>query len=161
ELPRLVVPVAAVRRPWWRRWQLSLSLAGAALVAAAILLVLVPRGGRGQAVAVPGRHLHVKGGGDISLELVRRRGDQVTRDPAGYRPGDEFQVMVTCSEGGRVDTRLVIFEGDTPEAPFERAPLDCGNQVVHPQAFRLTGTAPVTVCLVVGGEPGCLPLRPE
>jgi hypothetical protein len=180
ELPPLVVPAAvpAPRRPWWTRWQLSLGVAGAALAAAVLLLVLLPRGERSGGLALPSPRLRVKGGGDVLIELVRRRGTEVTHEPASYRDGDEFQVLVTCAFAEELRAELVIFDRGQPVFPGGREPLACGNRVTFPAAFRLTGAArePVVVCLGLGEvdrarvrtvadlpreSTGCIRLSPE
>ncbi len=162
-LPRLVVPAAAPRRPWWRRAALSWSLAGVA--AAAVILLLVLRRGDDRTEVPPGAgaRVQVKGGGEVLVELVGERGGQVLHDPTRYRDGDRFQVLVTCGFAADVTAEVVVFQGGQAHRPGRPAPLVCGNRVVLPAAFRLTGREPVTVCVhfADGATSACIPLSGE
>jgi hypothetical protein len=152
ELPRLVVPPA---RRFWNRWRLAWSVTGAALVAALVLLLIWPRGS--QPAGLPPARLQVKGGGELLLELVRDRAGVVTHQPTGFRDGDQFQVMVTCQDAGELEAALVVFDRGEAHFPAPPQAIGCGNRVVFPAAFRLTGRPeqPVTVCLALERlEPG-------
>jgi hypothetical protein len=175
QLPRLVLPAPTPRRPWWRSRPVW---GGAVLAAAAILIFFLVRGGEPRRGAAPGPRVAIKGGGDLVVSIVRERGGEVALDATTYRPGDRFKLRVTCDRAVRVHADVVVFTNDGGGAaafPLPPARLTCGNQVVVPGAFAITGTAPATVCLAVdpdrpidrpalrgpGAGMGCRPLAPE
>lgn len=168
-LPPLAVPSAAAARPVGRRRWLA---PVAALAAAAIVVLVVryrPAAPDGAAV------IGVKGIGEVSVELVRERGGQISHDARRYAPADRWKVVVTCAANARAAIDVTVADASSPERPADRplaaAELACGNRVVVPGAFTITGSADNRVCATVTapGAPGvpgdagtaCITLRPE
>jgi len=146
-MPALVVPATRVPRPFWTRWRIAWSLAGAAVAAAAVLLVVLRGGDTGDQLAIPGRRAHLKGGAEVTVSLVRDRAGAITHDPRDFRDGDAFQLLVTCPFGDDTDADLAVFQGGRAFFPTAAGHVDCGNQVVFPAAFHITGDQPATVCV--------------
>jgi len=150
-LPPLPAAVAAPRRA--RRFGRTawLGAGGVALAAAVVLLLVRP----------PGRELarsrtHVKGAGDVALEVVRERDGAVAYDPTSFRPGDRFKVRITCDPSSSVWADVVVFQGDEPASfPLPASPIPCGNAVTLPGAFGIDGAEPALVCVALdaGGAP--------
>jgi hypothetical protein len=152
DLPRL--PVPEPQSSPWARLRRHLYLAWAPLaVAAAVVVLLVVRGGQPEQVAgVPGPRIQVKGG-DVAIALVRERDGVIAHEPADFAAGDRFKVLLTCPPDRRLHGEvLVIQDGETG---FPLAPVDlaCGNRVALPGAFRLTGAAPAAVCFTFADTP--------
>lgn len=144
-LPALTRPVARPR-PHRFRWDFS---PRPALAAAATLVVLVAGGLLSREAMRGGPANRVKGG-EVSIDLIRRSGGRLDTEPSVFLEGDEFKVRVTCTRRGPLDWQLSVFQGDEVFFPLEAtAPLHCGNEVLLPGAFRLTGARPVLVCLSV------------
>jgi hypothetical protein len=105
----------------------------------------------------------VKGVGEVILGVVRERDGAIRDDATTFLPGDRWKVVVTCppAASARVDVDVA---GDRPLAP---ARIACGNRVVVPGAFHLTGTAANRVCIRVSApttpEAGsaCVTIKPE
>lgn len=144
------------RRWWW--------LVVPTLAAAAIAVVIVrPSEVARQEVA------WVKGVGEVVLGTVRERAGVVRQDARGFLPGDRWKVVVTCPPAARAVVDVAVIEDGRPQAdhPLAPAELACGNRVVVPGAFELTGTRPHRVCIqvaAVGARPdatACVELRPE
>jgi len=137
-LPPLHVP--APRRRWWRFGIPALTLAAAA----AVVLVI------GRRDPAPREDLaRVKGVGEVILGVVRERDGAITEDARTFRPGDRWKLVVTCplAAAAWID---VDVDGDRPLAP---ARIACGNRVVVPGAFRLTGDRANRVCARISAEP--------
>ena len=158
-LPPLSVPERK-RRPWW---QFAIP-GGLALAAAAalLLLVLLPRDESHQG------ELRVKGVGVVVIDLVRERGGAITRDAHTFREGDRFKLEITCPPDHTAHFELRVREAGTLQIDRPLAPADlvCGNGIVMPGAFTLTGTKANEVCIDVTGplnnlETACVTLRPE
>jgi hypothetical protein len=152
-----------------RRW---LAPAFAAAAAAVVLIVVLRR---------PAPHdndlashtsvtIGLKGAGEVTLELVRERGGVISYDAQGYAPGDRWKVVLTCPPSASAPTLWIdvsIADGATIDHPLAPAQLACGNRVVVPGAFTVTGTTANRVCARVAAGPGaeagtaCLTLRPE
>lgn len=136
------LPQVETRIPWWRTsWTWG---GGGVLIAAAALLLLLLR------VRKPDdmdpRAVRVKGAGVVVMGLVRERGGAVTFDPPDVRDGDRWKVQVTCGPGGAAWVEVVVYQaGAPPMFPLAPARVGCGNSVVVPGAFRITGGA-ATVC---------------
>ena len=149
-LPPLAVPVRRAVR-WWY-------FAVPVLAAAALALIVWPREERDDRV-------RVKGVGEVVLGIVRERDGVIRDDVTTFRAGDRFKVVVTCppSAAAWID---VDVSGDRPLPPAQVA---CGNQVVVPGAFHLTGTEANRICVRVAADaaPGadapraCVTVRPE
>lgn len=160
-LPPLVVPV---KRRWWK---LAVPIAGALAAAALLLLLLRPREPR-EGVA------SVKGLGDVQIDVVRERAGIVRDDVRSFAPGDRWKVVVTCPPDRPAWLDVAVVEAGAAHADYPLAParVTCGNRIVVPGAFSLTGDKPHRVCVRVGvaGEPArslpapgdaCLTLRPD
>ncbi len=149
-LPPLPRAAVAPRTPWWRARP---AWTGAAVAAAAVLLLVVLRpGGESdhRAGALPGPRVAYKGG-ELAIDLVRERGDATALDPTRYASGDRFAVLVTCPPGDRwVD--VVVEQDGQRDFPIAAARVACGNRI-DVGAFRLTGDTPVAVCVVAADAP--------
>jgi hypothetical protein len=119
-------------------------------LAAAAALVLSLRGSKPAATLAqsdPGGN-RVKGDA-MAFSLVRDDGERIPGTEGVYRDGDRFEAIVTCPPGGNVEFDLVVHDVGGASFPLEHArELACGNEVRLPGAFRLTGDAEETVCLV-------------
>lgn len=162
-LPPLVIPAAvavAPRVPWWRR---SWAWGGGGLIAAAAVLLLLlsvrkPDDGLGGP-----RVVRVKGAGVVVMGLVRERGGAVSFDPPDVRDDDRWKVQVTCAPGGAAWVEVVVYQAGSPAMfPLAPARMACGNNVVVPGAFRITGGAAVVCARVTSEAPArrTTPLNP-
>ncbi|MEO7736337.1 MAG: hypothetical protein ABIY55_35595, partial [Kofleriaceae bacterium] len=145
-----------------RRW-LAPSFAAAA--AAAIVLLVVARRPPPEVdgFATP---IGVKGVGEVTLALVRERGGTIELDARRYAPGDRWKVMLSCPpHATTVAIDVSVADGVTTDHPLAPTQVACGNRVVVPGAFTVTGTRANRVCATVaaGAETGtaCATLRPE
>lgn len=151
-LPPLHVPA---KRSWWR---FALPALGAIAAAAVILFVLRPRDVTDDGVA------HIKGVGDVVVDVVRDRADTIRDDVRTFAPGDRFKVVVTCAPSHEVSLAVSIREQGADHADHPLAPVRivCGNRVVVPGAFALTGGKPHRLCVRVEDQAdACLTLSPE
>ena len=90
-------------------------------------------------------------GDAIAFSLVRDDDERIAGDAGVYRDGDRFKALVTCPPGATLAFDLVVYDVGGASFPLEPARgLACGNEVPLPGAFRLTGDADETVCLVWG-----------
>lgn len=168
-LPPLVVPARRERR-WWRLGVPMLAFAGAML----ILLALWRRDGS----ELGENQATIKGTGDVlTLGIVRERAGAILRDAMSFRPGDRFKVVVTCPPRANAWVDVGVVEDGTHSVDYPLAPaaIACGNDVVLPGAFTLTGSRTNRVCVRVasGSAPprslprpredgvACVMLRPE
>jgi hypothetical protein len=126
-----------------RRWVGVFGLAASALVALVVLVVQRP-----QHASVPSRVLHGKGG-DVALELVREHGGSIAFAPEVFVTGDRFKALVTCPAPTRLFVDLVVFQEGVASFPGEPMPITCGNRVPYVPAFRIVGSSPATVCIVL------------
>jgi len=157
ELP-VSVPPAEERASWWRRlrWGWALAGAGVAAAAVALLLAVLPPGALSPSGDLPPSRIGFKGG-ELALALVRQRGGQIKHDPTTFSSRDRFKAEVTCAPGQRLVGDLIVYQGRDRDFPLPpAAPLGCGNRAPLAGAFRITGAAPIIVCLVV--EQGTRPL---
>ncbi len=159
-LPPLAVPEAKPARAWWRWAVPAMALAAAALV----VLVVVRRGGESVREDV----VVVKGVGEVVLGVVRERGGVVREDARSFAPGDRWKVVVTCppSRSASVDVAVTETGARVTDHPLMPATIACGNRIVIPGAFFLTGTNRNRVCATVtstGGDHGtaCVTIAPE
>ncbi|HEY5923241.1 MAG TPA: hypothetical protein VIV11_16290 [Kofleriaceae bacterium] len=151
-LPPLHVPA---KRRWWR---FALPALGAIAAAAIILFVLRPRDTTDEGVA------HVKGVGEVVIDVVRERAGIVRADVRTFRAGDRFKVVVTCAPTHSVALAVSVHEHgvDRPDHPLAPAQIVCGNRVVLPGAFELTGNKSHQVCVRIQDQAtACLTLTPE
>ena len=154
-LPPLHVPGAANRSRWWR---FALPALGALAAAAILLLVLRPRDEAREGVAL------VKGAGEVVIDVVRERAGVVRTDVRTFKAGDRFKVVVTCAPTHSVSLAIAVHEAGAaaPDHPLAPAQIACGNRVVLPGAFELTGTNQHRVCVTVEDQAtACVTLRPE
>jgi hypothetical protein len=151
-LPVLHVPE---RRTWrWFALPAFAALAGAAL----ILFVLRPRDPDEDGVA------HVKGVGEVVVDVVRERAGSVRSDVRTFAPGDRFKVVVTCPPTHEVSLEVGVRESGTERVDHPLAParIVCGNRIVLPGAFELTEARPHRVCVRIEDRASaCLTLAPE
>lgn len=156
-LPPLAVPAPAARRPWWH-----LAVPALALAAAALVLAVWPREPEQRSNQV-GPEVAVKGVGEVILGVVRERDGAVRDDATTFLPGDRWKVVLTCPPAASAWVDVDV-GGDHPLAP---AQIACGNRVVVPGAFHLTGTTPNRICVHVAAtaaartETACVTIRPE
>jgi uncharacterized protein YbaR (Trm112 family) len=151
-LPVLVVPQ---KRRWW---PFALPAVAAAAAVAAVLFVLRPREPSEEGVA------HVKGIGEVVLDVVRDRSGTVREDVRTFLPGDRWKVIVTCPPTKTVNLEVAIREdgGERADHPLAPARIACGNRIVLPGAFELTGQRPHRVCVHIEDRASaCLTLSPE
>ena len=134
-------------------WRWRDTWRGAFALTAGLLAVVGGWNVWNRATVRPGERLK---GDQLSIQLVRHSGGTVAEDASVFGEGDLFKVRVTCSRAGAVSWQVSVFQGGEVFFPLSSAePLHCGNQVLLPGAFRLTGVAPVIVC--VGLEEDIVP----
>jgi len=148
-LPPLAVPETK-KRPWWH-----LALPPALVIAAAAILVIVLRPG----IETERRTntVTIKGVGVVVIKTVRERAGAIQMDALTYRDGDRFKVVVTCPPDHTAHVELRVREAGTEQTDRPIAPADlvCGNDVVIPGAFSISGTKNNEV------KTACVTLRPE
>ncbi len=152
QLPPLVIPVEperARRSAWLRGWRAQLGVTAAAL-AVATILILVLRPHRIGAPGYPERKIALKGGGELTLGLIRERNGAIDTEPTRFAAGDRFKVAVTCAPITPVHAELVVYQDGEAAFPLPSITIECGNRVVVPGAFRIDGDAPAAVCLALG-----------
>jgi hypothetical protein len=156
-LPPLAVPAPRARR--FARWWLAPAFAAAAAAVALVVLRPSPQDAR-ETVAI-------KGVGEVTLELVRERRGAISGDATTYAPGDRWKVVVTCPPRASVWIAVSVADGATTDHPLPAAQLSCGNRVVVPGAFTVTGTRANQVCVRLAAAPAadaqtaCMMLHPE
>ncbi|MCP4605059.1 MAG: hypothetical protein GY847_31805 [Proteobacteria bacterium] len=92
-------------------------------------------------------------GGEFAMMIARERNGRVKENPTHFAPGDNFSLFVTHPLPEATNWDVVIWQGDDVFFPVsDRPPLPGGNLVPIPQAFRLTGFTPVTICLMIGDQ---------
>jgi putative zinc finger protein len=95
----------------------------------------------------------VKGNG-IALTLVRERNGAIEHDATTFAPGDRWKALVTCPSARMVFWDLAIIGSRGETFPLTPAgPIACGNRVPLPGAFRLDGSGPVVVGLLLDANP--------
>jgi hypothetical protein len=151
-LPVLDVPARRATRPWWH-----FALPAFALAAAILALLAWPRD------RIREDTVTVKGIGEVILGVVRERDGAIRDDAHTFLETDRWKVVLTCPPSASAWVDIDV-GGDHPLAP---ARIACGNRVVVPGAFHLTGSAPNRICVRVaaseGAEPNraCVTIRPE
>ncbi|MBA3459892.1 MAG: hypothetical protein H0T46_08020, partial [Deltaproteobacteria bacterium] len=85
-----------------------------------------------------------------------------------FAAGDRWKVIVTCPPAGTVTVEVTVTEQGAAKAdrPLAPATLACGNAVLLPGAFTLTGRSPNRVCARISSQQGeardaCLMISPE
>ncbi len=162
-LPPLAVPVRRRARAWWTWAVPAMAFAAAAIV----LLVVVRRGGDATREDV----VVVKGVGEVVLGVVRERGGVIREDVRSFAPGDRWKVVVTCPPAASASVEVAVSEiggGGAADHPLVPATIACGNRIVLPGAFVLTGTRRNRICATVtspgpGNDRGtaCVTIAPE
>lgn len=148
-LPPLAVPGRAGVPRWWARLMPVFALAAAAMLA------LVIWRGREHEPAPREDLTTVKGVGEVVVGVVRERAGVIRTDVRAFAPGDRWKVVVTCPPAASASvvvevTEIGVASVDHPLAP---AAISCGNRVVVPGAFTLTGTRAHRVCArITAGE---------
>ena len=164
-LPALVPPAAAVGRARRRWWVAPAGAAAGAAAIAAIALIVVRDPGLQR--PEPLGAVAVKGVGEVTLELVRERAGEIRYDASRYARGDRWKVVVTCPPSASAWVEVSVSDGATTDHPLAPAAIMCGNRIVVPGAFAVTGIATNRVCASVAAAPGapaataCATLRPE
>ena len=156
-LPPMRVGSAAPKRRRW--WTIALPAFGAVAAAAILFLVLRPRTPE-QLTNVA----HIKGIGEVIVDVVRERSGVIRDDVRSFRAGDRFKVVVTCPPTHEVSLTVAVREdgGDHADRPLAPAKLLCGNRIYIPGAFELTGDKPHRVCVRIEEQAdACLVLAPE
>ncbi|HEY4177638.1 MAG TPA: hypothetical protein VGM90_12420 [Kofleriaceae bacterium] len=160
-LPALVMPssVKKAQRAWWKT---AAPLLAAAAAAAVIFIVAKRPGGTHvvrEDVAI------VKGVGEVILGTVRERGGAIAEDAHTFAPGDRWKLVLTCPPADEVHTDVTVVELDTkpyPDRPLAPATIACGNRVVLPGAFTLTGAHANRVCVSFDATTqACVTIAPE
>ena len=155
-------PLAFAAPPRRRRW-LAPGFALAAAAAAIVVVVLWRRGDEPRAENV----VAMKGGGELVLGVVRERGGAIVEEARAFLPGDRWKVVVTCPPAASTWLEVVVLDGGEPSYPLAPAHITCGNRIVVPGAFTLTGAVPNRVCVRVSelskgpGDLACVTIRPE
>ncbi len=162
-LPPLVapdVPRSRARRRWW------LAPALAAAAAAGVALVVLRPAPRAE------DRVAIKGVGEVALELVRERAGAISYDAHRFAPGDRWKVVISCPPAAASPTMAIdvsVADGVTVDHPLAATRIVCGNRVVVPGAFTVTGGRANRVCAriatVAGPDPdagiACVTLIPE
>lgn len=165
-LPPLIAPDApapsggrSTRRRAGRRWWLAPALAAAA--AAVVLVIVRPSPGADDRVAI-------KGIGEVALELVRERAGAISYDARRYAPGDRWKIVISCPPAAaspgpapRLAPMLAIdvsvADGVTVDHPLAATRIACGNRVVVPGAFTVTGDRANRVCARISASADAAP----
>jgi hypothetical protein len=127
-------------RAWW---------AGVgALALAAAMILIIGRARRTPALPGDSRQANAKGDG-MAFVLVRDDGERLVEERGVFREGDRFKALVTCPPSMSASFDLVVFDASGASFPLEPAGgIACANEVPLRGAFRLSGEANETVCLV-------------
>jgi hypothetical protein len=132
----------------WKRWLWPAVLVPA--LAAIVLFVVIGRQQPGEVDRFHGSDGLVKGG-DTTLSLLREHEGDVATDPSVYVSGDRFRLLVSCASPTSSAWDVVAYQDGQAFFPFDPGQsIGCGNEVAIPGAFRVTGTSPVTICLLLG-----------
>jgi hypothetical protein len=147
--------VAPVRRvKWW--WFAVPTLA----VAAIAVVVLRPRPQRANIASI-------KGVGEVELSLVRDRGGDILEAATAFKPGDRWKVVLTCAPGFSTAVEIDVTDAASHRVDHPLLPttIACGNRVVIPGAFELTGHAHNRICARIthdgDTETACVVVTPE
>lgn len=151
-LPRLPVLAQPPRPRWW-----LLAAPMAALAAVALWLAVRPSDRPDTEVAT----ITIKGGGTLTLSLIRDRDGAVAIDPPDVRDDDRWKVRLTCDRPATIHAAITVHQPGQPAAtPLPPAAITCGNDVTLPGAFHITGGA-ATVCVTVDGADACRTLAAD
>lgn len=137
------------------------------MAAAVIALVVIRRPDSlpQPAVAVREDVATVKGVGTVVLGTVRERAGEIRQDAATFATGDRWKLVLTCAFGPsvRAETSVIEVGGDgRVDRPLSLVQVSCGNRVVLPGAFELTGARTNRVCVQIDGTASaCVTIAPE
>ena len=153
-LPTLVFAAPRARSWWW--------FAVPALAAAAIaVVVLRPRPQPAENI------VGIKGVGEVELALVRERGGDILENANAFKAGDRWKVVLTCAPGFATAVEVDVTDAATrhTDHPLLPTTIACGNRVVIPGAFELTGRAQNRICARIthdnDTETACVTVKPE
>jgi hypothetical protein len=150
-LPPLVVPAKPAKRAWWAWAVPAFALAAAAVIALVLMRGDEPKPREENVVAI-------KGVGEVVLGTVRERGGVIREDVRSFADGDRWKLVVTCPPSATgtllaVDVTVVEVGGSTQiDRPLVPAQIACGNRVVLPGAFSLSGPRPNRICAAIGPD---------
>ncbi|MGE5186781.1 MAG: hypothetical protein ACM31C_32225 [Acidobacteriota bacterium] len=151
-LPPLAVPERRRRLRWWL-------LAVPALAAAALAIVVLRPRPRPEVTSI-------KGVGDVVVDVVRERAGTIAMHARRFAPADRWKVVVTCPPAAHATFLVEVRDGKTVDHPLPAAELACGNDILVPGAFVLTGDRANEVCVRVTGPAGdsgvaCVTISPD
>lgn len=101
--------------------------------------------------------VRVKGVGEVVLGTVRERSGTIRDDMPSFAAGDRWKVVVTCPPAARAWIDVAVVDTHGVDYPLAPALVSCGNRVVVPGAFTITGSAANRICVRV--DAGVAPLR--
>ncbi len=139
-LPALAIPERR-RVAWWR-------FALPALAAAAVLLLMLLRP----------RHewrpnaATIKGVGEVVIDVVRERAGSVREDVRTFTQTDRWKVVVTCPPDKGAWMYVTVSDETGTDYPMKPQHVACGNRVVVPGAFSISGNLPNRVCVRVSAD---------
>lgn len=156
---------AARKKARTRRWLVPTTISTVIAAAAAVMLWVRsnhtgPRGETGQPTRTLHATSHVKGAGELALQVARERNGNVQTNVATFRVGDRWKTLLTCAPSTAPSATLwadvVVFEVAGPDLvpafPLASSQLECGNAVALPGAFELTGSRENIVCVVISAD---------
>ena len=121
--------------------------------AAVILLVLIRRSDDLREDVA-----RIKGVGEVTLGVVRERDGVIREDVYTFAPGDRWKVVVTCPPAAEVWIDVAVDDATSVDYPVAPARVPCGNRVIVPGAFTLTGRGN-QICVRVSAT--AVPLRTD
>ncbi|HWO18061.1 MAG TPA: hypothetical protein VNO30_04775 [Kofleriaceae bacterium] len=177
-LPPLAVPAPPPPRARW--WAPAMALTAAAAGAILVWRIGAPGpGGPGSSLGArpdePPREdvaqvARIKGVGEVTLGVVRERAGAIRHDARTFAPGDRWKIAVTCPPVAATWVDVAVYDAGQIHHPLEPARISCGNRVLLPGAFAITGDRPNRVCVRLGAAAApdreqppdaCVTLRPE
>ena len=137
------------RLDWLRGWRVA-ALALTTAAAALLLWVRTEPSPLERQLSRPAS-LSVKGG-TLVLQVVRKRGNAVSRDgEIGFLPGDTFKLLVTSPLGLASAWSVVVYQDEAAYFPLALAEKPTsGNRVPLPGAVALDGESPAWICVAFG-----------
>jgi hypothetical protein len=157
-LPPLAVPERRRARALPRWLAPTMALGAAAAVA---LVVWRSGGGPGDLAAPREDVARVKGVGEVVLGVVRERGGVIRDDARTYAPGDRWKIVVTCPPAAAAWIDVAVHDAGQIDHPLAPARIGCGNRVVLPGAFSITGDRVNRVCVRIDADAAPDRARPE